>query len=365
LYLYFDEPLAAGLDFAGIILGFLGFIHFIWTRKVSLYISLSLMILLISPFLLTLSLGGLVNSSATIIFSTIFIPASAVIFGRSKQAQNWYLAALGLLILVGVLQAYTRQSNNLPLILVNPIMFIVNIGLCSGLLFGALSFLGRGRDRTHELLKNEQKRSERLLLNVLPEEIVPLLKSESSTTAKHYDSASVLFADIPGSMQLFADTNPEHIVDWLNEVFSMFDHLVNKYGLEKIRTIGDEYMVASGGPTARPDHAHALAHLAIEMCERLREVSPRYWRRMSFRIGINSGPLIAGVIGKTKFHYDLWGQTVNIASRMESLGVEGKIQIAPGTYDLIKEDFFCESRGVIAVKGAGQMETWFLRNENS
>lgn len=237
--------------------------------------------------------------------------------------------------------------------MVDPILIVVNITFVSGILFGAFSFLVRDSDRVHRLLQEEQELSDRLLLNVLPKEIAPVLKA-----------GSVLFADIPGSMKLFTEEKPENIVDWLNEVFSMFDRLVDKYRLEKIRTIGDEYMVASGVPTPRADHAHAIAHLALEMRDGLLNLSPRYGRSMEFRIGINSGPLIAGVIGITKFHYDLWGHTVNIASRMESHGEEGKIQIAQGTYDLIKDDFHCESRGLIRVKGAGQMETWFLSSKN-
>jgi guanylate cyclase len=186
------------------------------------------------------------------------------------------------------------------------------------------------------------------------------LKEPGQTIAEHFDSASVLFADIVGSTTLFADMEPAAIVDWLNEVFSMFDLLVEKYDLEKIRTIGDNYMVAAGVPRPRPDHAQALALMALEMCEQLASLPARNGKRIAFRMGMNSGPMVGGVIGKTKFHYDLWGDTVNTASRMESHGEVGKIQVTQATYEALREEFTLEPRGRIAVKGKGEMQTWYL-----
>jgi class 3 adenylate cyclase len=153
---------------------------------------------------------------------------------------------------------------------------------------------------------------------------------------------------------------PKEMVDMLNEIFSYFDSLVDQYGVEKIRTIGDNYMAASGVPTLRPDHAQALARMALDMRDYISGRPPRNGKRMDFRIGINSGLVIAGVIGRKKFVYDLWGDPVNTASRMESSGVPGKIQIAQATYDLIKDGFICEPRGRVAVKGKGELETWYL-----
>jgi guanylate cyclase len=152
---------------------------------------------------------------------------------------------------------------------------------------------------------------------------------------------------------------PQDMVDLLNEVFTAFDALVKQYSLEKIRTIGDNYMVASGVPRPRPDHAQVMARLALDMRAYI-EQAQEAGKPLLFRIGINSGPVIAGVIGQEKFHYDIWGDAVNIASRMESHGVSGKIQIARPTYDLINHDFFCEPHGSIPIKGKGEMETWFL-----
>lgn len=168
-------------------------------------------------------------------------------------------------------------------------------------------------------------------MNVLPEEIAAELKQNPGTIADQYDSASVLFADLVGFTPLSNKLSPREMVDLLNAIFSHFDGLVAGYGLEKIRTIGDNYMVAAGVPVPRPDHAHALAAMALEMMAYVREDRDCRERGIQFRLGMHSGPLIAGVLGKHKFHYDIWGDTVNTASRMESNGVPGKIQITAAT----------------------------------
>jgi guanylate cyclase len=209
-----------------------------------------------------------------------------------------------------------------------------------GLLVGRLSF--------------ERERAEGLLLNVLPAEVAAELKETGATTTRRFESISVLFADIVGFTRLSAEMDPEAMVAQLNEVFTHFDRLAKKYGCEKIRTIGDGYMVASGVPTPRDDHAYALASMALEMLE-YAETGP-----LSFRFGINSGPAVAGVVGTSKFQYDIWGDTVNTASRMESHGETNRIQIAEATYRLVKDDFATTPRGPVEVKGKGTLNTWFL-----
>jgi class 3 adenylate cyclase len=205
-----------------------------------------------------------------------------------------------------------------------------------------------------ERLSFERTRAESLLLNVLPAEVAGELKRRGETTARRFESISVLFADIVGFTPLAAEMDPEEMVAQLNEVFTSFDQLADRYGCEKIRTIGDNYMVASGVPTPREDHAEALAGMALEMI-RYAEGSP--W---SFRIGINSGPAVAGVIGTKKFQYDVWGDTVNTASRMESHGEPGRIQISEATNTLIKDHYATTPRGPIEVKGKGTLNTWWL-----
>jgi adenylate cyclase len=205
-----------------------------------------------------------------------------------------------------------------------------------------------------------RQRADRLLLNILPAPIAARLKESPATIADGYSNVTVLFADIVGSTPLFTELEPAEAVQWLNEVFTTFDQLAENYGLEKIRTIGDSYMVASGVPIPRADHAAAMALFALDLVHQLEEMPARRGKRLSFRVGMNSGPLVAGVIGRSKFQYDLWGDTVNVASRMESHGEAGKVQVTRATYELLKDDFECVCRGVVPIKGKGDMETWFV-----
>ena len=228
--------------------------------------------------------------------------------------------------------------------------FVLNLGSVIAIVFALLYYFVAQRNFF-------QERSETLLLNILPKEISDALKADQSAIAAHYESASVLFADVVGFTPMAAAMIPLRLVNLLNEVFSAFDDLVEKHGLEKIKTIGDCYMVASGVPRERADHALALVQLALDMRD---AVASRTFggETLAFRIGVNSGPVVAGVIGRKKFIYDLWGATVNLASRMESHGQSGTIQITRSTYDLVGAEFDCESAGTIPVKGAGEVDVW-------
>ena len=209
-------------------------------------------------------------------------------------------------------------------------------------------------------LGQEEEKSNRLLLNILPREVALTLKEREGVIAEHYDHASILFADIADFTSISALMTPHEVVGLLNEVFSRFDDLAERHDLEKIKTIGDCYMVAAGVPRSRQDHAQILAHVGLAM---LRYVEGRRFSdvgRISLRVGINSGPVVAGVIGRKKFIYDLWGDTVNVASRMECHGTSGRVQITTGTYELIKDQFVCEPRGSILVKGKGAMPIWHV-----
>ena len=212
-------------------------------------------------------------------------------------------------------------------------------------------------------LDAERAESERLLLNILPEPVAQRLKTEPGVIAERYEAASVLFADIVGFTPLSETLTAEEMVEWLNEVYSAFDGFVQRHGVEKIRTIGDGYMVAAGVPFPRDDHAEAITHLALDIKAYFESLSPVHGHEATFRIGINSGPVVGGVIGTHKFQYDLWGDAVNTAARMESHGVPGRIQVTAATHDLIEDRFRCESRGRIEIKGKGEMETWFVVGE--
>jgi adenylate cyclase len=301
-------------------------------------------------------IGGVYDSGFVIVWAFLG-PICALIFFSAKQSVPWFLLFL---IILAITVAFDDTFSSHGLLVAEGtklFFFAMNLGVSSLVVFSFAGFYVAAA-------KRERERANNLLLNVLPKEIAPILKANRETIADFYQSASVLFADLVGSTPLFSDLEPAEAVDWLNEVFSMFDRLVEKYDLEKIRTIGDNYMVASGVPTPRPDHAQAIASLALDMIEGLEELPSRNGRKMEFRLGINSGSLVAGVIGKTKFHYDVWGDAVNVAARMESHGEPGRIQIGKETFEIIKNDFNCIPRGLIEVKGKGSMETWFLEGLN-
>jgi PAS domain S-box-containing protein len=211
-----------------------------------------------------------------------------------------------------------------------------------------------------EALRYLHEQSEQLLLNILPRPIAEQLKGHSSIIAESYDAVSVLFADIVGFTEFSARTSPKEVVKILNLIFSKFDQLVDRHDLEKIKTIGDAYMVVAGMPAARPDHAFVIAQMALDMQAEMVRVGEETGETFKLRIGINSGPVVAGVIGIKKFCYDLWGDTVNIASRMESQGVDGAIQVTAATYELLRDKYLFEERGVICVKGKGDMTAYLL-----
>jgi adenylate cyclase len=214
-------------------------------------------------------------------------------------------------------------------------------------------------------LVNEAERAEQtneeLLNNVLPQTIATRLKKKEPTIADGFQNASILFADLTGFTRLSLKLKPDDLVQMLDSIFSRFDELVDQYGLEKIKTIGDEYMVASGIPIEREDHAAALADFALAMRDSLAAYCERNDVDLRMRIGINSGPVVAGVIGKRRFLYDLWGDSVNTASRIESHGIPGEIQISEATRELLDGRFSFVDRGVIEIKGKGPMQTYLLQ----
>ncbi|MEG4229065.1 adenylate/guanylate cyclase domain-containing protein [Microcoleus sp. N9_B2] len=217
----------------------------------------------------------------------------------------------------------------------------------------------RVEQRTGEL-RQEKERSEQLLLNILPAEIADRLMRTNESPAEHFEEATILFADIVGFTGISARIEPMQLVAGLNQIFSAFDQLTEKYGLEKIKTIGDAYMVVGGLPVSRTDHAEAIANMALDMHAYMQEVENIFGESLQIRIGINTGPVIAGVIGIKKFIYDLWGDAVNIASRMESHGKPGYIQVSDATYLKLQHKYLLEPRGTIQVKGRGEMMTYWL-----
>ncbi|MEG4109484.1 adenylate/guanylate cyclase domain-containing protein [Microcoleus sp. S13_C5] len=216
----------------------------------------------------------------------------------------------------------------------------------------------------HELAQEKEK-SERLLLNILPRAIAQRLKHGEITIADSFAEVTVMFADLVGFTKLSAHLSPAQLVELLNEIFSAFDELAERYGLEKIKTIGDAYMVVGGLPTPSDDHAESIAEMALEIQAAMTKIHTKGGQPLSIRIGIHTGPVEAGVIGTKKFTYDLWGDTVNTASRMESQGVPGSIQVTVATYERLRGKYVFEERGVIPVKGKGDMMTYLLVARNA
>jgi len=216
------------------------------------------------------------------------------------------------------------------------------------------------RVKAERALKLEKAKSERLLRNVLPERIAERLKQNRTVIADRFEDVTVLFADIVNFTRLSIQLSPRELVALLNQIFSKFDQVVETYGLEKIKTIGDSYMVAGGLPIRNHDHAEAIADLALNMQAEITKFTDKSGNPLAMRIGINTGEVIAGVIGTTKFTYDLWGDTVNIASRMESQGVANQIQVTATTYERLKSQYLLQKRGILEIKGVGEVTTYIL-----
>ena len=209
-------------------------------------------------------------------------------------------------------------------------------------------------------VRQAQEKSEALLLNILPRSIADRLKAGESTIVDTFPSVTVLFADLSGFTELSTRISGAELVLLLNELFTTFDLLAQEQGLEKIKTIGDAYMVVGGLPVPRTDHAHAVAELALNMVAAVNEKFADSRFPIRIRIGISSGPVVAGVIGRNKFSYDLWGDTVNTASRMESYGEAGTIQVSNETYKLLAQDYPFTPRNLTQVKGKGDLTAWRL-----
>ncbi len=296
----------------------------------------------------TWSLGGLVASGGFMIWG-IMAPLAAMMFLERRAVLG--SSIIYILLLGGSWLAAPTGAWITPLApgLVAP---FTAANLAGGSMLALLTlsyFLGK--------LRAEQQRADNLLLNMLPPEIAEILKRSPGTIAEHHDGASILFADIVGFTPMCRALEPTQVVEVLNEVFSRFDSLAAHYGVEKIKTIGDCYMVAAGVPRSDPRHAELLTAMALEMIQAAQRTTVA-GHKLQVRVGISSGPVVAGVIGQRKFIYDLWGDAVNLASRMESHGAEGKVRVTETTHQLIRHAFDCASQGMQSIKGVGQVEVW-------
>jgi adenylate cyclase len=287
-------------------------------------------------------------------FYYLTITALTILFlGTEHVVMSGVLSAVAAVLIIS-LETFVPRNTGLQTAEMTFASFIITTIANCATLFMIVLYGVREAEREHA-------RSESLLGNILPATIASRLKRRpQSVIVDSYDAASILFADMAGFTARTGDTAPDQLVQFLNRVFSDFDLIVESHGLEKIKTTGDSYMVVSGVPAPRPDHAQALGRLALDLRDSASGLLDPRGRRVPVRFGIASGPVVAGVVGTRKFFYDVWGDAVNVASRMESTGEPGKIQVSQDTYKCLAEEFILESRGVIDVKGKGEMRTWFL-----
>ncbi|MBK5109825.1 MAG: adenylate/guanylate cyclase domain-containing protein [Thermoleophilia bacterium] len=314
--------------------------------------SAELAMMLVLPFALQWSLGGFANSSMVALWA-LTSPLGAVFFIGARRATPWLAAFAVLAVFSGLIDPVLSESAPEIPEAVIVTFFVLNLLAVAATVFLLVQYSVRAREAEHD-------RSERLLLNVLPESVAHRLKHSDGVIADAYPEATVLFADIVDFTPLSEGMEPGDVVALLDRVFTGWDRLAAAHGLEKIKTIGDEYMVVGGVPDPRPDHTRAIAGMALEMSAELEKCSADGAAPLRARIGIDTGPVVAGVIGRSKFIYDLWGDTVNTASRMESSGEPGRIQVTERTRERLGNGYRLRPRGEIEVKGKGLMTTYFL-----
>jgi adenylate cyclase len=353
LYWALDEPVAALLPWGYAVGSVAALAIFSRTRDFAFLRTVELVLILVTPAALMVVLGGLAPSGGVILWS-LLAPLGALVLDAPARAWWWLGAFLALLgAAIPLAEVVRPDAAEMPAAAVEAFAAL-NIAAVSVIAFTLLWTFARQREAA-------LGRVESLLLNILPGEIADRLQAEPETIADHFDEASILFADVVDFTPLSSRLDARDVVRVLDELFTAFDELADEYGVEKIKTIGDCYMVAAGVPIPRPDHAHALVRMGLEMRERARACLPDDGHGdLQLRIGVASGPVVAGVIGRRRFLYDLWGDTVNMASRMESHGTPGVIQITRSTWELVRDDFVTEARGPIEIKGKGEVEAWHL-----
>jgi adenylate cyclase len=362
LYLSFGSPVGwVPLAYFATLLG--AIVLFSRTGNFRQLLLISQVAILLAPTLSMIPLGGFLAAGGVGLWG-LLAPVGALVFSDVRSAVRWYAAWVVVFLGSGLAgELWGAESPTVPQWFTS-VMLALNITVGGTIVFTLLAAFAAQRTNALAALREEQAKAENLLLNILPQSIADKLKTDTKRIADQFSSASILFADVVDFTPLAEQLPPEEVVGVLDHLFSHFDVLADRYELEKIKTIGDCYMVAAGVPTPRPDHARALALMALDMQTAMSSHDEFGHLGLGLRIGINSGPVVAGVIGRKRFLYDLWGDAVNTASRMESHGTAGRIQITEATKELLDGQFVCESRGTIPVKGKGEMEVWYLVGPN-
>jgi adenylate cyclase len=351
-YLALGLPVSAAIPFGYQVVSVIGLVLWARTKAYEPFRLSQLVLMLVLPFLLQWSLGGYAASSVVSLWALI-AALGALFFYTARDAIPWFIAFLLLTVVSGVLDPLLARHPAAMPDAVRTTFFVLNVVGVSLTAYLLLQYSVRARDAALQ-------RSDGLLLNVLPRSIAERLKHDPGVIAEHHDEVTVLFADVVDFTPFTEHTSPARVVAVLNEVFSAFDELADRHGLEKIKTIGDAYMVVAGLPEPRVDHVEAAAAMALDILAETGRVGQGLGLDLAIRIGMDTGPVIAGVIGRQKFIYDLWGDTVNTASRMESHGLPGRIQVTQATYERLRDAYRFEDRGEIEVKGKGRLRTYLL-----
>ena len=321
------------------------------TRNFELLLRIQLLDITLAPTLSMWPTAGFLVSGGVGLWGLLG-PMGALVFGSVRASVGWFALFVVAFLGSGIAGEVTGGLSELPRWF-STTMVALNVVVGGAVVFALLAVFARQR-------QDAQDRAETLLLNILPRSIADKLKAKPQTIADAFTEASILFADVADFTPMAERLSPVHVVEMLDQLFGHFDDLAEQHQLEKIKTMGDCYMAAAGIPVPRPDHARAVALMALDMLEAVRARGAMGSLGFELRIGINSGPVVAGVIGRKRFLYDLWGDAVNTAGRMQTEGTPGHIQITRATYDLLKDEFVCEPRGTVTVKGKGEMQTWYL-----
>jgi guanylate cyclase len=358
MYLAFGSPVGVvPLVYFGVLIG--AMVVFSRTRDFPWLLRVGQVDILFAPTLSMIPLGGFLASGGVGLWG-ILAPLAALVFSDVRSAARWFAAWVVVFLGSGLAGEIVGPVWEPVPNWFTTTMLALNIVVGGAIVFTLLAVFASERRAALAALRVEQAKAENLLLNILPRSIADRLKAETGPIADQIGSASILFADVVDFTPWSERLSPSEVVGCLDHLFSHFDALAERHGLEKIKTIGDCYMVAAGVPLPRPDHARALALMALDMLDAMRSSDAVGNLGLELRIGINSGPVVAGVIGRKRFLYDLWGDAVNTASRMETYGTPGRAQITRSTYELLADEFECEPRGTIAVKGKGDVEVWYL-----
>jgi guanylate cyclase len=352
MYLWLGRPIAAAVPLSYTVLSAVGLVYFARSGNFGPYRLSQITAMLVLPFLLQWAVGGFVNSGAVMVWAFTG-PLAALVLYSPRQAVIFFAGFLVLTIISGLIDPVLAASAAPMPSELRLLFFVLDLGAVAAVVYAVLQFFVAQREQA-------QLETDRLLHNILPVPVADRLIGGESRIADDYAGVTVVFADVAGFTPLARDLTATQVIDLLDGLFSAWDGLADRFGLEKIKTIGDAYMAVAGAPVARADHVRAAADMALAMLTETANVAKELNRALEVRVGMHTGPAMAGVIGKRKFFYDIWGDAVNVASRMETSGQPGRIHVSAAVEAALRGEYLFEERGTIDVKGLGEMRTYFL-----